>query len=120
MDIRRTFGNSGESFVCEYLEKQGYTILKRNYSTRGGEVDIIAQYDSLICFIEVKTRAKYHVSIGEIITKTKQAKIIATAKHYLSQISAAYIARFDVAFVITNDTTAPQVTYIPNAFNEEC
>lgn len=120
MDKRRTFGNDGESLVCSYLEKQGYSILQRNYATRSGEVDIIAQQDSLICFIEVKTRAKHHISLGEIITKTKQLKIIITAKHYLSQLKrTSYIARFDVAFVIGNDATDSNITYIPNAFNEE-
>jgi putative endonuclease len=119
MDARRKFGNDGESLVCSYLEKQGFTILQRNYATRSGEVDIIAQQNLLICFIEVKTRAKHHAGLGEIITRTKQMKIILTAKHYLSQLKyPAYIARFDVAFVVESDTHSP-ITYIPNAFNEE-
>ncbi len=120
MNIRRTFGNNGETLVCSYLEKQGYSIIGRNYSTRLGEVDIIAQQDDLICFVEVKTRAKYHASIGEIITKSKQTKIILTAKQFLAQHNrASYIARFDVAFVIGNDTGDSTITYLPNAFNEE-
>ena len=46
----------GESAVCRYLMQQGYTIRKRNYRIRGGEIDIIAQKGEILAFVEVKTR----------------------------------------------------------------
>ena len=40
--INKEIGNFGEMAVCKYLEKYGYTVLKRNYRIRGGEIVIIA------------------------------------------------------------------------------
>jgi putative endonuclease len=120
MDIRRRFGDQGETFVCTYLTKNRYIILERNYRTRFGEIDIIAQIDDTICFIEVKTRAHYHAGMGEIVTPSKQRKIIQTAKHFLmNNVSTSYIARFDVAFLVGDEPSKLTLSYIPNAFYEE-
>lgn len=55
---KKFFGYIGEKLVCEYLEKKGYKVLKRNFRIWGGEIDIIAEDLSSdeIVFIEVKTR----------------------------------------------------------------
>ena len=49
-------GRRGETAVCQYLLQHGYTIRKRNYRIRGGEIDIIAQKDEILAFVEVKSR----------------------------------------------------------------
>ena len=54
--IKRDFGNTGENLATEYLEKQGYTILERNFYCKQGEIDIIAKIKKTLVFIEVKTR----------------------------------------------------------------
>ena len=56
MTIKRQVGDFGEEITAEYLEKNGYRILDRNYSKPFGEIDIIAIKDDLIAFVEVKTR----------------------------------------------------------------
>ena len=48
--INKEIGNFGEMAVCKYLEKYGYTVLKRNYRIRGGEIDIIAYNSEIIAF----------------------------------------------------------------------
>ena len=54
----RRRGNLGEDFAADYLEKEGYRILERNYATKLGEIDIIAQKDNFIAFVEVKARSE--------------------------------------------------------------
>ena len=53
--INKEVGQKGEDIACYYLEQRGYEILKRNYSDRVGEIDIIAYKDFIIHFIEVKS-----------------------------------------------------------------
>jgi putative endonuclease len=48
-------GAVGESIAAKYLEKKGYFIIDRNYKRKWGELDIIAQKDKLVHFVEVKT-----------------------------------------------------------------
>ena len=49
-------GKKGEDMVAKFLIKRGYTVLKRNYICRFGEIDIIACKNNVVAFIEVKTR----------------------------------------------------------------
>jgi putative endonuclease len=48
-------GNLGENVACEYLRRHGFTIRDRNYVKKTGELDIVAERDSTLCFVEVKT-----------------------------------------------------------------
>lgn len=51
---RRKAGNIGEDAVCGFLVRHGYEIIKRNFTVRGGEIDIIAEKADIIAFVEVK------------------------------------------------------------------
>jgi len=51
-----TIGKLGEDTAAEYLQKQGYDILSRNFRTKYGEIDIVSQKDGIIYCVEVKTR----------------------------------------------------------------
>ncbi len=52
---KQIVGAKGEQLACDYLIKNGYRILKRNYWKPQGEIDIVAQKGSILYFIEVKT-----------------------------------------------------------------
>lgn len=52
---RKEIGNIGESVACEYLKRRGFSILDRNFVKKTGELDIIAQIEDTLHFVEVKT-----------------------------------------------------------------
>ena len=112
-------GQLGEDLVAQWLQSTGWIILHRRFSSRWGEIDIIAQYDqgvgeqdgnfsvstqhSMLAFVEVKTRSSRSWDAGgrSAITPQKQAKIWRTAGMFLAQYpeKADYSCRFDVAIV---------------------
>lgn len=125
MLFRKAFGFKGETIVASYLKKNGYKIIKKNYSCCFGEIDIIAQKDEFVAFVEVKTRRKKYFEICDVVNKSKQRKIIKTAKVFLSKYSSWFeekVFRFDVATVlctdIENDENSYKIEYIENAFME--
>ena len=54
---KRRIGADKEILAADYLKNQGYRILKQNFFCKDGEIDIIAQDDGVLCFIEVKYRS---------------------------------------------------------------
>ncbi len=102
MTRRSLFGKWGEDKAAEYLTKQGYAIIERNYRCRFGEIDIIAVKEGTLTFVEVKTRA--NLKFGRpaaSVTKTKQNKIHSTGFHYLSSCNIKYRGfYFDVIEVL--------------------
>jgi len=52
---KQKVGKIGEDYACDYLKKQGFTILERNYLKKWGEIDIVAKKGSKIHFVEVKS-----------------------------------------------------------------
>ncbi len=115
---RKSIGIDGEAQVARYLSDRGFRILARNYAKLYGEIDIIAAKDDVIAFVEVKTRSYHYLNPAEIITPSKQKKIIMTAHAFIT--SHDYddkTYRFDVAFVTLVDETV-SIEYIDNAFNQ--
>lgn len=116
---RKQFGHDGEQAVVRFLEQRDFTILSRNYTVKGGEIDIIAADLTTVAFVEVKARRHHYFDSGQVITLSKQQKIIRTAKTYLSFHPDLFnkVCRFDVALV-EQDHQQHNITYIPNAFVE--
>ena len=100
--IKRDFGNTGENLATDYLEKQGYTILERNFYCKQGEIDIIAKDKNEIVFIEVKSRSNKLFGIpSEAVTKQKIRHLFRTARYFLykNKMINEYI-RFDVVEIL--------------------
>jgi putative endonuclease len=116
MNYRIKKGKEGESLVAQYLQKRGYTIICKNYRKPFGEVDLIAQKDDTIAFVEVKWRHNPLIDPAELIGPSKQKKIISIAKEFLSKHNNLdVVCRFDVA-LIENNNNSIELRYIPNAF----
>ncbi len=104
---KREIGAVGEREAAEFLQRNGYTIVKTNYRVgRLGEIDIIANDNEYICFIEVKTRrTSTFGSPGEAVTRTKQQKIRQIAAIYLTNTRKMDSkVRFDVVEILMNKT----------------
>lgn len=104
---KKSFGNIGENMAAELLEADGYRILDRNYRCKFGEIDIIAEKNDVICFVEVKTRSSYNYGRPcESVNYEKKKHIRRTAANYLNDLNKPeYISRryrFDVIEIIAD------------------
>ena len=111
----KTTGDYGESLACEFLKKQGYKIIDRNFRIRGGEIDIVAK-DSKgqLVFVEVKTRYSHDFGHpAESVTPWKIKFLIRASQFYLLKkklINNSY--RIDV--ITVDFTNQEKVEHIQN------
>lgn len=122
MSDTKTIGRLGEDYIAEYLSRRGYIIKERNFYKRSGEIDLIAQKNGILAFVEVKTRKSGSFSApADAVTKAKQLKIIRTAASYLQEHQTDLQPRFDVAEVFFEPRVLKPVSirYIENAFWQE-
>ena len=82
--MSRAKGNIAEEKACSFLLENGFFILERNFYSRFGEIDIIASYENVLHFIEVKSGQDYESSIQNI-TPAKLHKIIKTLNVYMKK-----------------------------------
>ena len=121
MSTTRTAGNRGEAEVARYLRKMGYTLLASQWRCRFGELDLVARDKrGTVCFVEVKLRRDIgHGLPIEAVGKTKQRRIISTAKLYAAEHDLFdYDMRFDVIEVVVDDQNRLWVRHVPGAFME--
>ena len=120
-NFNKDIGNYGENLSVEFLKRNGYYILSRNFRNRSGEIDIISRKDDLIIFIEIKSRYNYnHGSPIEAITYSKQKQIIKLCKFYMYiNKLIKYNIRFDVIEVFFNKyNNLYSINHITDAFRE--
>lgn len=114
----RSIGDIGEDYVCEYLVQNGYEILYRNFTIKGGEIDIIARSGNKIAFVEVKTRKVGAFTSGEsALTYSKKQRLIKTAKYYLYKYKIKAYCRFDLAVVHHDNGRVVYFKYYRSAFD---
>lgn len=111
-------GKEGESLARLHLEALGYRILDVNFRFSGGEIDIIAEKDGEICFVEVRSRwLGSHGNPLETITRPKQTRVIKAAQQYINEKGLNDTAfSFGAVGIVFYPEGAPEITFIPNAF----
>ena len=99
--VRQGLGYTGERLAAEQLVREGYRLLERNFRCSYGEIDLIAEDEQDLVFVEVKTRrGSAYGRPEEAVTIQKQRKLIQVANHYLSlQASPERSWRIDVVAV---------------------
>ena len=92
LHIKKEFGNTGEDIATEYLKKQGYIILERNFYCKQGEIDIIAKDKNEVVFVEVKSRSDVGYGLpSEAVTKQKIKHLCRTARYFLYKNNVIHI-----------------------------
>ena len=116
---RRELGAAGEAAAAAWQEARGYRVLARNVRTRHGEIDLVVRLESLVVFVEVKSRTS--VCCGhpaEAITPHKQHRLARLAAVCLDRLGLEGCAvRFD-AIAIRLDTRGAVLAleHVPDAF----
>ncbi len=115
-DPRRQFGNRGEDLAAVFLQEHGFRILARNWSCRLGEIDLIAEKDAALHFIEVKTRcSRAFGDPQEAVTRTKLRHVQRAVEVYVTQagtVSQDY--QIDVLAILLLPGQVPQFDFIEN------
>ncbi|MBQ3816899.1 MAG: YraN family protein [Clostridia bacterium] len=113
-------GKLGEDIVADYLRKKGCIIVKRNYSTRYGEIDVIAESKTHIIFTEVKVRNEGALVTGaQAVDDFKKRRIRMAAIDFLSKFYLELQPRFDVAEItVSKDANTRKISlkYMEDAF----
>ena len=101
---RLRFGKITEQKALQYLKKSGYHIVAKNHRTKLGEIDLIAQKDGCVVFVEVKALVDLDGFAPEDhFDWKKQRKQILLARQYLSGLKEEINARFDLITVVKKD-----------------
>jgi putative endonuclease len=115
---RKQFGQEAEDATVQFLRNSGYDIRARNFRCPYGEVDVVAEKEGTVCFVEVRMRST--AAWGDpshTVSHSKQRKVVKAALRYLFQHDLSdRMIRFDVVSVVGRGARA-QVEHIPNAFD---
>ncbi len=116
----RWLGKSGEHVAARFLRSRGIKILKQNYSSPVGEIDLIGLDRETLVFVEVKTRSPDSKGRPEeAVTIRKQKQITQTAVYFLKRYRRQQASiRFDVVAITwpTKPQDKPTIDYFPAAF----
>ena len=98
---RQRLGAVGETLAVRHYERDGYTVLARNWRCRLGELDLVVRRGSLIVFVEVKSRSSLaYGHPAEAVTRAKQQRLRRLAAQWLHDSGwVAPEVRFDVVAV---------------------
>lgn len=110
------FGIKGEEIAKDDLIKKGYNIREINWRFNHKEIDIIAEKDDILVFIEVKTRStSYFENPEEAVSLKKQRNIIDAAEAYIIENDIDRESRFDIIGIIMNNGSK-KIEHIEGAF----
>ena len=116
---RQSLGETGENLAVQTLTDRGYAILARRYRTRHGEIDIVAEHEGTVVFVEVRARATAEFGrAADSVTDAKQRKVTAMAVDYLARHHITNRpCRFDVVAIDDALSLSPEIVVYANAFD---
>ncbi len=114
-----SLGRRAEIQAADFLKRNGYKILKMNYRTPMGEIDIVASDAQGLAFVEVKASASRRFGLpAERVSSLKQKQISKAALNFLKENGLLESrARFDVVSALYSEEGAPEFELVKNAFD---
>jgi len=114
----RGLGQRWEAVAERRLIAAGYTIRERNFRARSGEIDLVAEENGVVCFVEVKGRRGPRFGApAEAVTREKRRRIARAAEFYLLRRHlSGRSCRFDVVSIVESPEGA-RVEIFRNAFD---
>ncbi|MBL8500358.1 MAG: YraN family protein [Nitrosomonas sp.] len=110
-------GSDAEQIALTYLQRQNLVLVAQNYRCRFGEIDLIMRDGATLVFVEVRMRgSEAFGGAATSITPAKQAKLLHTARHYLSRLNSEPPCRFDA--LLLSGSHGQEIEWIKNAFGE--
>lgn len=111
------FGKIAEDLAVDFLVRNQYKILARNFRYLKSEVDIIAEFDNQIIIVEVKARnTDAFLEPQEAVNKKKIRLLISAASYYLEENNIDKEVRFDIISVLPNKQKTLEIHHITDAF----
>jgi putative endonuclease len=109
-------GKKGEQLAVDFLLKENYKIIERNYRFDKAEVDIIARKDDILAIIEVKTRSTKDFGDPQDFVKPKQIKnLVKAVNEYVIENNLESEVRFDIIAVV-KEKKGFSIEHLENAF----
>jgi putative endonuclease len=109
-------GIKGEQKAVEFLTEKGYKIREKNWHAGHLELDIVAEYQNWIIFVEVKSRrGTYFEQPYEAVNRKKQKSIIRAANAYIGKFNIHLEARFDIISIVEHNGKL-EIEHIEDAF----
>jgi putative endonuclease len=119
MDTTKKKGEEGEDIACAFLKKAGYSVKERNWYFSKYEVDIIAEHQNTLVFVEVKYRSGNYFGEPEIFVSQKQkSNLIRVANFYIDRKNSMQEARFDIIAIVKSNGKI-NIKHIEDAFKPE-
>jgi len=114
---KKELGKKGEQLALRYLKKSGYRIIQTNYVCKLGEMDIVAQENDTLAFIEVKTRTSTTFGPPQLaVNSAKQMQLSKVALNFLKEKKLEDLkARFDVVAILLGPR-GEEIELIKDAF----
>ena len=114
---RQEFGEVGERVAERWLRRHGWRVLQRRFRNGHRDIDLVAERDGLVAFVEVKARRRYDFGdpVGAVHWR-KQRELVKAARDWMSRfrcVGESY--RFDVVGVVFG-AAGPEVIHVENAF----
>lgn len=109
-------GELGEELAVEFLQKNNYQIIERNWRYKKAEIDIIALKNNILCVVEVKTRSSdYFGDPQDFVTKKKIQLLVEAVNEYVVSKDLDVEVRFDI-IAITKNKQQFDLEHLEDAF----